>query len=221
MKIEVARVSRARRITVLALLLLLVPVVAAPQPAGRVPRVGILWAYSPSVVSSLGDAFRQGLRGLGYVEGQSIVLEERWAEGRFDRLPSLAAELSRLNLDVILTASTPAVQAAQQATKTIPIVMTLVADPVEDGVVASLARPGRNVTGLSLMHPELSAKRVALLKEVVPKLSRVAVLWSPGETPVRHFFGAPAEDFFAACEIGLGGEPRYGLLGKENTGRGI
>jgi ABC-type uncharacterized transport system substrate-binding protein len=196
----VIRVSRVRRITVLALLLLLVPVAADPQPAGKVPRVGILWAYSPSVTSILADAFRQGLRGFGYVEGQNIVLEERWAEGRFDRLPSLAAELSRLNLDVIVTASTPAVQAAQQATRTIPIVMTLVSDPVEDGVVASLARPGRNVTGLSLMHPELSAKRVALLKEVVPKLSRVAVLWSPSTASYRKVLG---EMQTAANALGL------------------
>ena len=122
---------------------------------------------------------------MGYVEGRNIILEERWAEGRFDRLPSLAAELVRLNLDVIVTASTPAVQAAQQATKTVPIVMTLVSDPVEDGVVTSLARPGGNVTGLSLMHPELSAKRLALLKEVVPRLSRVAVFWSPSTASYR------------------------------------
>jgi len=185
---------------VLALGLVLAPLAVEGQQAGKIPRVGILWAYSPSVVSILGDAFRQGLRGLGYVEGQNILLEERWAEGRFDRLPSLAAELNRLNLDVIVTASTPAVRAAQQATKTIPIVMTLVSDPVEDGLVASLARPGRNVTGLSLMHPELSAKRVALLKEVVPKLSRVAVLWTPSTASYRKVLG---ETQTAAHALGL------------------
>ena len=183
----------------LAVSLALAPLAVEGQQ-GKVSRVGILWAYSPSVVSILGDAFRQGLRGFGYVEGQNILLEERWAEGRFDRLPSLAAELSRLNLDVIVTASTPAVRAAQQATKTIPIVMTLVSDPVEDGLVASLARPGRNVTGLSLMHPELSAKRVALLKEVVPKLSRVAVLWSPSTASYRKVLG---ETQTAAHALGL------------------
>jgi putative ABC transport system substrate-binding protein len=185
---------------VLILSLSLAPLAVEGQQGGKIPRVGILWAYSPSVVSILGDAFRQGLRGLGYVEGQNILLEERWAEGRFDRLASLAAALNRVNLDVIVTASTPAVRAAQQATKTIPIVMTLVSDPVEDGLVASLARPGRNVTGLSLMHPELSAKRIALLKEVVPKLSRVAVLWSPSTASYRKVLG---ETQAAAHALGL------------------
>jgi len=118
------------------------------------------------------------LREAGYVEGQSILVEERWAEGRFERLPSLAAELARQKVDIIVAASTPAVQAARQETRTIPIVMTLVSDPVESGLAASLGRPGGNVTGLSLMHPELSGKRLALLKEVNPKLSRVAVFWS-------------------------------------------
>ena len=125
-------------------------------------------------------AFRRcisaGLRGLGYIEGQNIALEERWAEGRFDRLPFLAAELVRLNVDIIVTASTQAAQAVQQVTRSIPIVMTIVSDPVESGLVSSLARPGGNVTGLSLMHPDLSGKRLVLLKEVIPKLSRVAVL---------------------------------------------
>lgn len=115
---------------------------------------------------------------MGYVEGQNIALEERWAEGRFERLPLLAAELIKLHVDVIVTATTPAARAARQATTTIPIVVTLVTDPVEGGLVASLARPGGNVTGLSLMHPDLSGKRLSLLKEIVPKASRVAVLWS-------------------------------------------
>ncbi len=171
-------------VVVLALSLTPAPLVAEAQ-LGKVPRIGILWAYSPPVVSPFAEAFRQGLRGLGYVEGQNIVLEERWAEGRFDRLPSLAAELVRLNVDIIVTASTPAVQAAQQATRTIPIVMTLVADPVESGIVGSLARPGGNVTGLSLMHPEVSGKRLALLKEVIPKLSRVAVFSSSSTASYR------------------------------------
>jgi putative ABC transport system substrate-binding protein len=162
----------------LGLLLLSSPLTAEAQQGRKVPRIGILWAHSPSRVSSFAEAFREGLGGLGYVEGQNIALDERWAEGKFDRLPSLAAELVRLNVDVIIAESTPAARAAQQATRTIPIVLTLVTDPVEGGFVASLARPGGNVTGLSLMHPELSAKRLELLKEIVPKASRVAVLWS-------------------------------------------
>jgi putative tryptophan/tyrosine transport system substrate-binding protein len=142
-------------------------VLAAPlgseaQQGGKVFRIGLLWPYSRSISAVLADAFRRGLRGLGYVEGANILLEERWAEAMFDRLPS-----------------------AQRATKTVPIVMTLVTDPVESGVVASLARPGGNVTGLSLMHPDLSGKRLALLKEIVPTLSRVAVLWSSSTPSYR------------------------------------
>src|SRR5215471_12392578 len=102
---------------------------AEAQQPKKIPRIGVLWLYSPTIASPFAEAFRQGLRGLGYVEGRNILLEERWAEGRFDRLPSIAVEMTRLNLDVIVAASTPAVQAAQQATKTIPIVMTLVSDP--------------------------------------------------------------------------------------------
>jgi putative tryptophan/tyrosine transport system substrate-binding protein len=158
-----------------AMLLALCIPAHAQQPA-KVPRIGVLWLYSPTIASPFAEAFRQGLRGLGYVEGQNIALEERWAEGRFDRLPSLAAELVRLNVDIIVTTSTPGAQAGQQATKSIPIVLTLVSDPVESGLVGSLARPGGNVTGLSLMHPDLTGKRLELLKEVIPKLSRVAVL---------------------------------------------
>ena len=157
------------------------PPAAGAQPPKKVPRIGVLWPYSPTVASPFAEAFRQGLRGLGYVEGQNIALEERWAEGRLDRLPSAAAELVRLNVDAIVTASTPAVQAAQQATRTIPIVMTLVSDPVESGLIASLARPAGNVTGLSLMHPEISGKRLQLLKEIIPKVSRVAVLGNPSD----------------------------------------
>jgi putative tryptophan/tyrosine transport system substrate-binding protein len=168
---------------VLAISLGLAQLGAEAQQAGKVPRIGVLWGYSPSDVSRFGEAFRQGLASLGYVEGRNIVLQERWSEGKSDRLPSLAAELVRLNIDVIVAASTPAARAARQATKTIPIVLTLVTDPVEDGFAASLARPGGNVTGLSMMHPELTGKRLALLKEVVPKASRVAVLWSPS-TPL-------------------------------------
>jgi putative ABC transport system substrate-binding protein len=113
------------------------------------------------------------------VEGQSIAFEERWADGRYERLPELAAELVRLNVDILVTVATPATRAAQQATRTIPIVMTLVSDPVESGLVANLARPGGNTTGFSFMHPELSRKRLELLKEIIPKIARVAVLSNP------------------------------------------
>ena len=161
---------------IVMLLLLTIGTFAQAQQPKKVPRIGVLWLYSPAIASPFAEAFRQGLRELGYVEGKSIVIEYRHAEGKYDRLPSLAAELVRLNVDIIVTASTQAAQAGQQATRSIPIVMTVVSDPVESGLVGSLARPGGNVTGLSLMHPELSGKRLELLKEVIPKLSRVAVL---------------------------------------------
>jgi putative tryptophan/tyrosine transport system substrate-binding protein len=161
------------------------PLAATAEQAGKVPRIGILWSVSSSIATPWAAAFRQELARLGYVESQTIALEERWADGRFDRLASLAAELVRLNVDILVTTTTPAARAAQQATRTIPIVMTLVSDPVESGVVANLARPGGNVTGLSLMHPELSRKRLELLKELIPKVSRVAVLSNPSNPITR------------------------------------
>jgi putative ABC transport system substrate-binding protein len=165
--------------------LLAAPLAVEAQQAGKVPRIGVLWPYSPAIATPFGDAFRQGLGRLGYVEGRNIALEERWADGKFDRLASLAAELIRLKVDVLVTASTPATQAAQQATKTIPIVMTLVSDPVDSGFVANLANPGGNVTGLSYMHPELSRKRLELIKDIIPKVSRVAVLSNPSNPSIR------------------------------------
>jgi|SRR5215831_18242114 len=165
--------------------ILAAPLTGEAQQAAKVPRLGILWPYSSSITAPFAEAFRQGLRNAGYVDGGNILVEERWAEGSFDRLSSLAADLVGRRVDVILAASTPAAQAARQATKTIPIVMTLVSDPVEDRIVASLARPGGNVTGLSLMHPELSGKRLALLKEVNPKVSRAAVFWSSSTPAYR------------------------------------
>src|SRR5262249_20868080 len=147
---------------VICAMLLVLCFSAEAQPPKKIPRIGVLWLYSPAIASPFAEAFRQGLHGLGYIEGQNIALEERWAEGRFDRLPSLAAELVRLKVDILVTASTPAAQAGQQATQSIPIVLTNVSDPVESGLVSSLARPGGNVTGLSLMHPELAGKRLEL-----------------------------------------------------------
>src|SRR5881296_82137 len=145
------------------------------QQAKKVWRIGFLGATSPSIESTRIEAFRQGMRELGYVEGKNIAIEWRWAEGKFDRLPDLAAELVRLDVDVIVTGGSTSSGAAKKVTTTIPIVMAQTNDPVGSGFVASLARPGGNMTGLSTLAPELSGKRLELLKEVVPKLSRVAV----------------------------------------------
>ena len=149
----------------------------AQQPT-KIPRIGYLGGTSPSVSAARIEAFRQGLRELGYVEGKNIVLERRHHEGKLDRLPALAAELVRLKVDIIITVGPPAARAAKEATVTIPIVMMQVGDPVGSGFVASLARPGGNITGLSSLAPELSGKRLELLKEILPKLSRVAVFGS-------------------------------------------
>ena len=157
-----------------ALLFALCASAEAQQPT-KIPRIGYLSGGSPSAVSARTEAFRQGLRELGYVEGKNIVIEYRYAEGKLDRLPALAAELVRLKVDVIVTGGATATRAAKEATTTIPIVMTQDGDPVGSGFVASLARPGGNITGLSTLAPELSGKRLELLKEIVPKLSRVAV----------------------------------------------
>jgi ABC-type uncharacterized transport system substrate-binding protein len=156
--------------------LLAVTVLAGAQQPTKVPRIGYLNAGSPSTNPARREAFRQGLRELGYVEGKSIVIEWRYAEGKLDRLPGLAAELVRLKVDVIVTAGPPATRAAKEATSTIPIVMGFDNDPVGNGFVASLARPGGNITGLATLAPEISGKQLELLKEIVPRLSRVAVL---------------------------------------------
>ena len=147
----------------------------AQQPT-TIPRIGFLITSSPSVIAPRMDAFRQGLRELGYVEGKNIVIERRHAEGKLDRLPTLAAELVRLNVDVIITSGPTATRPAKGATSTIPIVMTFDDDPVGSGFVASLARPGGNITGLSTLAPEISGKQLELLKEIVPRLNRVAVI---------------------------------------------
>ena len=149
---------------------------AQAQQQAKIPRIGSLGGASPSANANGNEALRQGLRELGYVEGKNIIIEWRSAEGKLDRLPALADELVRLKADVIVTSGGQATRAAKEATKTIPIVMAQVSDPVGSGFVASLARPGGNITGLSTLAPELSGKRLELLKETVPKLSRVAVL---------------------------------------------
>ncbi len=149
---------------------------AQAQQPKKVPRIGVLGSTTRSSGAARIEAFRQGLRELGYVEGKNIVIEYRYAEGKTERFPDLAAELVRLKVDVIVTSGAGSTRPAKEATVTIPIVMAQGPDPVGSGFVASLARPGGNITGLSAMAPEISGKRLELLKEIVPKLSRVAVL---------------------------------------------
>ena len=166
--------------------LLIIGVVAEAQQAPKIPRIGYLGTTSPSTSLGRVEAFRQGLRELGYVAGENIIIEYRYAEGRVERLPTLAAQLTRLKLDVIVTGGPEPTRAAKQATSTIPIIMAQDTDPVGNGFVASLARPGGNITGLSALSPEISGKQLELLTEIVPKLSRLAVLWAsnnPGIAP--------------------------------------
>jgi putative ABC transport system substrate-binding protein len=160
-------------------ILLATPLAADAQQTSGLRRIGYLGSSSPSLEPTYVEAFRQQPRHLGYIEGQHIAIEYRWAEGRADRLSNLAAELVRLDPAVIVTTGTPGTLAAMQATKTIPIVMASSVDPVRSGIVASLARPGGNVTGFTILGPELEGKRMELLKQAVPRLSRVAVLWNP------------------------------------------
>jgi len=152
------------------------PLSALAQQPAKVSRIGFL---STGVVGPNVEAFRQGLQELKYVVGHNIAIEYRWAAGRDDRLPDLAADLVRLKVDIIVCTSSSAARAAQQATKTTPIVMAVSGDPVGTGLIASLARPGGNITGLTILSPELSGKRLELLKEAFPKVTRVAVLWNP------------------------------------------
>jgi putative ABC transport system substrate-binding protein len=174
----------ARRCAVLVLLggsLLVAPALARAQPAGRVARIGFISPASASDprMQGLLEALRQGLRDLGYVEGRNLAIEPRWADEHYDRLPGLAADLVARRVDVIVAVAVPAIRAAKEATRTIPIVMAAVVDPVATGLVASLARPGGNVTGLSTMGPEITAKQVEMLKQIVPRAALVAVLWNP------------------------------------------
>ncbi|HWN02231.1 MAG TPA: ABC transporter substrate-binding protein [Candidatus Dormibacteraeota bacterium] len=183
--------------------LLAAPLAARAQPAGKVWRIGYLGYSSPALEQHLIGAFRQGLRDLGYVEGQNLVIEYRSAEGKRERFPELAAELIRMKVDVIVTLATPAALAAKQATHTIPIVVAAMADPVEDGLVASLARPGGNITGSTFLGPRLVPKRLELLKQVVPRASRVAVLWHPGIYSERTMRDMLQETEGAARAVGV------------------
>src|SRR5215470_7272450 len=174
-------VLRVMAMTGLVLALGLVPSTGAAQPATKMPRVGVLRLGSPP--DPYVDAFRRGLRDLGYVEGQTIALEYRWAEGKATRLPAIAAEQVQLKVDVIVTQGEEATRAAKEATSTIPIVMASSGDPVVSGLVKSLARPGGNVTGLSTLAPEIIKKQLQLLKEAVPRVSRVAICPSRATWP--------------------------------------
>jgi len=170
-------------VLVAALSFALAPLTADAQPPAKVPRIGLLSPFSPSDTVLWHQAFRLGLRDLGWVEGKNLSIEYRYAYGRSDRLPDLAADLVRLKVDIIVAAATTSgTLAAKNATTAIPIVMVAAGDPVASGLVESLARPGGNITGLSQMASEVAGKRLELLKEVVPKLSRVAVLWNPQGT---------------------------------------
>jgi putative ABC transport system substrate-binding protein len=166
-------------VSLLATLTLATVLLADAQQAKKIAKIGVLFPTNPSVTAHLLEAFSQGLREHGYVDGKNFVLERRYGEAKAERISELARELVSLKVDVIVTATDIAIAAVKQQTSTIPIVMANSTDPVGTGFVASLARPGGNVTGNSTMSPELSAKRLELLREVVPGLSRVAFLWNP------------------------------------------
>jgi len=166
--------------TILAAIVLGAPLPSEAQKASRVPRIGYIRAEAPPAADI--EAFRLGLREHGYVEGKNILVEYRWADGNEQRLPAIVAELIRLQVDLIVTAAPAATRAAKQATTNVPIVMVLVADPVAFGFISSLPRPGGNVTGFAFLLPELSGKRLEILKDAVPGLSRVAVLWNAANT---------------------------------------
>jgi putative ABC transport system substrate-binding protein len=172
-------IGRRALIRIAGLGLLAVPLRSAGQPTGRTYRLGFVGGGSPAGYAALVDSFVQGLRDQGYEPGKNLTIDFRWADGRYERLPSLATELVRLKVDVIVTQGTPAAFAAKGATSTIPIVMAIVGNPVESGIVASYARPGGNVTGSSFFWGELNAKRIELLKLVTPGLTRAAVLVNP------------------------------------------
>jgi ABC-type uncharacterized transport system substrate-binding protein len=171
-----------RRREVLAILAaagLAVPPTTAQEP-GKLPRIGFLGNSTAALEADLLQAFRNGLRELGYVEGRNIAIEQRWAEGSYDRLPALVAELVAAKVAMIVTAGTPAALAAVAVAPAIPLVMVAVGDPIGVGLVQSLARPGGNATGLTSISPDLEAKRLHLLRELMPKVSRIAFIWNPG-----------------------------------------
>lgn len=194
-----AKLLQHRNLSVLSLLVLLGSSDSL-LAAAKSYRIGFLGASSPAAATSRVDAFRQGLRAFGYIEGQNLTIEYRWAEGRLDRLPALASELVNLRVDLIVTAASAATRAAKSATSTIPVVMGFENDPVANGVVASLARPGGNITGVSTLAPEISGKRLELLKETLPRLKRAAVLRTSSEPGTSQAF---QETEMAATALGV------------------
>jgi putative ABC transport system substrate-binding protein len=187
----------------LALGLFMVPLAGEAQQAVKIPRIGILSLSSPAdpAMPRRLEAFWQGLRALGWIEGQNITVERRYAEGDFDRLPTLATELVRVPVELMVTSSLPSAHAAIQATTTIPIVMVAVSDPVGQGLIASLARPGGNITGLSFeTTPEFRGKQLQLLKEAAPMVSRLALLWGPRQVASQAYGKAGAD---AAWALGI------------------
>lgn len=200
------RTSVRRAITWIAtaanLLVLIAPLTVGAQPPGKVYRIGYIQTVAPQEMVALSKAFEEGLRELGYVEGRNIVIERRFAGGKQERLPDLAVELVRQKVDVIVTGANPVIAAVKRATTTIPVVMTTSRDPVGSGFVASLARPGGNITGISSdPTPEVQSKRLQLLKDMVPKASRVALLWNP-LPPAAETYRQVLED--TAGKLGVG-----------------
>jgi putative ABC transport system substrate-binding protein len=198
-----------RLVATIAALLLATPVIADAQAVGRVPRIGFLAGSTPHPTART-NAFVTALRDYGHVEGQNVAIEWRASGGRTERLPDLVAELLRLRVDVIVAVDNPSISAAQRATKTIPIVMVLATDPVDMGFVVSLPRPGGNITGISQQLAEVQGKALQLLKETIPTVSRVAILWNPAE-PGRRPQARAAEE--AARGVGLSAQ----LVGAANA----
>ena len=170
---------RGRLAVALCLGVLVAALPTHAQQKAKVYRIGFLGNSTAALEANLIGPFREGLRDLGYEEGKNVVIEYRWAEGQYEQFPTLIAELMALKVDVIVTAGTPATQAVKKATTSVPLVMVAVGDPVGTGIVASLNRPGGNITGLTSISPELEGKRLELLREIIPKLSHIAVLWNP------------------------------------------
>ncbi len=187
-------------VVTLALGILLAPLATLAQQSGKVSRIGFLGNSTAALEANLVGPFREGLRDLGYVEGRNVLIEYRWAEGKYERFPALIAELIALKVDVIVTAGTPASLAVKKATTSIPLVMVAVGDPIGVGLVASLARPGGNSTGLTSIAPELEGKRLELLRQAIPKLSSIAVLWNPDNS---FHVGSLKETRAAAQVLGI------------------